>query len=411
MKKLFTNIDTLYGAYYQNPGFIKGKEMANWPSLQNAWLLVENGFIVDFGDDNKPLPDADETVSLAGKCIMPGYADSHTHLVFAAWREDEFKDRLLGMTYQEIAARGGGILNSANKLKHMTEDELFYAAIERLSDLIRQGTTSIEIKSGYGLTLNQELKMLRVIARIKAEAPIPVKITLLGAHALPEEYKNNKPAFLEMVKNELLPQAVEQIGIDFFDAFCEDGYFSVEETLELMEAAAKLNVPSKIHVNQFKASGGVAAFVKVGALSLDHLEVMEDEDFDALTNASTIPVALPGCSHFLSIPYTPGRKMIDMGMGLALASDFNPGSSPSGNMNTVVSLACIKMKLLPEEAFISSTQNGAEAMQLGHLVGSITPGKIANFIVLKEGVKPGFIPYAFGHQHIDAVYVSGEVFV
>jgi imidazolonepropionase len=409
MRTLFKNIKELIQVRNKNVSFVSGKDMNELPTIKNAYLLVENGFIADFGSmSDFPKVEVDEVIDATGKMILPTWCDSHTHIVFAGNRETEFVDRIKGLSYQEIANKGGGILNSAKKLQETPEDDLYEQSKSRLEEVMALGTGAIEIKSGYGLTLEAELKMLRVIKRLKENYEIPVKATFLGAHAVPTEYKNKKEGYIKLLIEEILPKVAEQNLAEYIDVFCETGYFSVEDTERILEAGKKHGLRPKIHVNQFSSIGGVQAGVKFNALSVDHLEEMEEEDIEVLKNTKTMPVALPGCSYFLSIPYTPGRKMIDAGLPLALATDYNPGSSPSGNMNFVVSAACVKMKLTPEEAINAATINGAYAMGLENKVGSIAVGKQANIILTKPINSYGFIPYSFGTNQIDSVYISGK---
>jgi len=354
-----------------------------------------------------PAHDEYEVVDVTGRMMLPSWCDSHTHIVYAGNREGEFVDRIKGMTYAEIAEKGGGILNSARRLQETSEDDLFEQSRKRLEEVMRLGTGAVEIKSGYGLTPEAELKMLRVIKRLQKEYSIPIKATFLAAHALPLDFKKDKGGFIDLMLKEVLPVVAEEGLADFVDVFCEKGYFSVDDTIMIMEAAEKFGLRPKIHVNQFNAIGGVAAGVKCKALSVDHLEEMSSEDYEVLDGTETMPVALPTCSYFLSIPYTPARKMIEGGLPLALASDYNPGSTPSGNMNFVLSTACIKMKMTPEEAINAATLNGAYAMGLEHEVGSITQGKRANLIMTKPINSYGFLPYSFGNPQIDRVYVDG----
>ncbi|MDO7586400.1 MAG: imidazolonepropionase, partial [Flavobacteriaceae bacterium] len=344
--------------------------------IKHAYLVVENGLITDFGSmDTCPEIQADSVVDASGKMLMPSWCDAHTHIVYAGNREAEFVQRIQGMGYEEIAAAGGGILNSAKKLQETSEDSLYEQSSIRLEALIGLGTGAIEIKSGYGLTLEAELKMLRVIRRLKEAYPIEIKATFLGAHAVPEKYKGNKQAYLKMLIDEVLPKVAKEKLAEYIDIFCEKGYFDLADTALMLAAGKKYGWIPKIHVNQFSAFGGVGLGVQFNALSVDHLEEMRAEDIEVLKETKTMPVALPGCSFFLGIPYTPARKMIQAGLPLALASDYNPGSSPSGNMNLVVSLACIKMKMTPEEAINAATINGAYAMGLENEVGSISIGK------------------------------------
>lgn len=383
--------------------------MKELPVLDNAWLLVENEKIADFGKmaDLPTFEDA-SVIDAYGKMLLPGWIDSHTHLVYAGNREQEFVDRINGLTYEEIAEKGGGIVNSAKKLQETSEDDLYLQSAKRLEEVIKMGTTAIEIKSGYGLTTEAELKMLRVIRKLKQNYKLPVKATFLGAHALPPEFKNNKDGYMDLLINEMLPKVAEAGLADYVDVFCEKGYFSVEDTHRLLEAGKKYDLIPKIHVNQFNAIGGIKAAVAHNALSVDHLEVMKPEDLEALKSSDTIPVALPSCSLFLGIPYTPAREILDNDLPLALATDYNPGSTPSGNMNLVISLACIKMKMNPEEAINAASINAAYAMGILDTHGSITRGKAANLILTEDIPSYGFLPYSFGANHINSVYINGK---
>lgn len=384
--------------------------MKELPSIKNAWLLIKNDKIADFGSMvDLPELNADKTIDATGKIILPTWCDSHTHIVYAGNRELEFADRINGLSYEEIANRGGGILNSAKTLQETPEEEVYEQSAKRLEEVMKLGTGAVEIKSGYGLTEEAELKMLRVIKRLRENYDLPVKSTFLGAHAIPKEYKNDPDAYMELVIKEILPKVAEEKLADYIDIFCEKGYFSVEDTHKLLSAAKEFGLKPKIHVNQFNAIGGVKAGVEHGALSVDHLEVMTEEDIKVLKGSNTMPVALPSCSLFLSIPYTPARRILAAELPLALATDFNPGSTPSGNMNLVVSLACIKMKMTPEEAINAATINGAYAMELSETHGSITKGKMANFIVTKDIPSYTFLPYAFGTNSIESVYINGKI--
>lgn len=380
------------------------------PTLSNAWLLFNGTQIEDYGTMNLP-PDGNfaQIIDCTGRFVLPAWCDSHTHIVYAGNREQEFVDRINGLTYLEIAEKGGGILNSAKKLQETSEKELYDQSAARLEEVLYLGTGAIEIKSGYGLTPEAEMKMLRVAKKLAKKYPVAIKTTFLGAHALPTEFKNNKKGYLDLVCNEMIPKVVQEDLAHFIDVFCEEGYFSVEDTERILSEGKKFGLIPKIHVNQFNAIGGVEAGVRHQALSVDHLELLTDEDLNALKNSETMPVALPGCSYFLSIPYTPGRRIIDAGLPLALATDFNPGSSPSGNMNFVVATACIKMKLTPEEAINAATINGAYAMGLSDSHGSITKGKAASVIITEEIPSYGYLPYAFGSNCIDQVILNGRV--
>lgn len=408
MSRLFINIKELVQVRENSIEFLSGQEMKDLPTIQDAYLWIEDGKIKDYGSmKNCPVLNV-ECVDASGRMIFPTWCDSHTHIVYAGNRESEFVDRINGLTYAEIANRGGGILNSAKTLMETSEQELYNQSAARLEQVMRQGTGAVEIKSGYGLTLEGELKMLRVIKKLKENYSIPIKSTFLGAHAVPLDYKDDKSGYLKMMMEELLPRIVEEGLADYIDIFCEQGYFTVEDAELIMESGKEYGLQSKIHVNQFYAIGGVQAGVKHGALSVDHLEVMRDEDIEILKNTRTMPVALPACSYFLTIPYTPARKMLDAGLPLALASDYNPGSSPCGNMNFVVSAACIKMKMTPEEAINAATINAAYAMDISDELGSITRGKRANIMLSKPMNSYAFLPYAFGENHISEVYINGE---
>jgi len=410
MSLLIINIKELLQVRETNVTIVKGNDMKILPTIKNAYVLIDYDTIVEYGsmDDYENI-EADEVIDAEGKIVLPAWCDSHTHLVFAGNRSQEFVDRINGLTYEEIAARGGGILNSAEKLQNSSEDELYEQSLKRLNTVIKLGTGAIEIKSGYGLTVDAELKMLRVIKRLSKESQVKIKATLLGAHALPKEYKDNKSAFVDLVINEMIPKVSKEHLAEYIDVFCEKGYFSLEDTERILNAGVEHGLIPKIHVNQFNAFGGVALGVKYNALSVDHLEELNNEDIDALKNSKTMPVALPSCSYFLSIPYTPARQIIDAGLPIALATDYNPGSTPSGNMNFVVSTACIKMKMTPEEAINAATINGAYAMGISNQYGSICRGKKANLIITKEIPSYHYLPYAFGDNLIDKVIINGRI--
>jgi imidazolonepropionase len=387
---------------------LRGKELSELKSIENAWLLLENDTIKNFGSMDTCPSFEGETIDASGKMILPTWCDSHTHLVFATSREEEFEMRLKGKSYQEIAEADGGILNSAKKLQNTSEDDLFESAWKRLNEVIKMGTGAIEIKSGYGLSVAGELKMLRVIKRLKEKSPIPIKANFLGAHSYPSEYKDNHQGYIDLIVNEMLPQIAKEGLADYIDAFCEKVAFSVAETEQIIEAGAKYGLKAKIHTNQFNCMGGIELCVKHNALSVDHLEVVNEEEMECLKNSETIATLLPSAPFFLSDPYQPARGLIDTGAAVALASDYNPGSSPSGNMNFVVSLACVKLKMTPEEAINAATINGAFAMELEHDYGSIAIGKKANFIVTKPINSAAFIPYSFGKDAIDQVIINGK---
>jgi imidazolonepropionase len=410
MTTLITNIKELLQVRENSISKVSGAEMAILPTIKNAFLVIENDLITDFGSmENLPKIKADTLIDANGKMVLPTWCDSHTHIVYAGNREQEFVDRINGMTYEEIANRGGGILNSAKKLNETSEEAIYNQSKARLEEIMHLGTGAVEIKSGYGLTVDGELKMLRVIQRLAQNYPITIKATFLGAHAFPIAFKENHKGYIDSIINEMLPEIAKNKLADYIDAFCETGYFTVEETEQIMEAGIRYGLKPKIHVNQFNSIGGIQAGIKYKALSVDHLEIMTTEDIDALKSTETMPVALPSCSYFLSIPYTPAREMIKAGLPLALATDYNPGSTPSGNMNFVVATACIKMKMTPEEAINAATINGAYAMGISETHGSITIGKKANIIITKPIPSYYQLPYAFGSNLIDSVYLEGQI--
>lgn len=406
-KILIKNIKGLVQAGENIPHIRKGAEMQQLAIIENAFLAVEDGIIVEYGSMEEWGGIVDwrgiEIIDAEGKYVLPAFCDSHTHLVFAKTREEEFVDRIHGLTYEEIALKGGGILNSARRLNEKTEDELFQDALKRLELVKSYGTGAIEIKSGYGLTVEAELKMLRVIKRLKEVAGIPVKATFLGAHAFPAEYKENHRGYIDLIINEMIPRIAEEKLADYIDVFCERNYFSVEEMEEILIAGKKHGLKPKVHVNQFSILGGIEKAIELGALSVDHLEEISDQDIEALKNSDCIPTLLPSCSHFISIPFADARKMIDAGLPVALASDFNPGTTPTGNLNVVLSLACIKMKMTPEEAINALTINAAYAMDLSESHGSISLGKSGKVIITKEIPSLAYLPYSFGDVNIERV--------
>ena len=409
MKTLITNIKELIQVRETPIKKVSGAEMGILPTIENAYLLIEDNLISDFGKmENLPSISVEKIIDVAGKVVLPAWCDSHTHIVYAGNRVQEFVDRINGLSYEEIANRGGGILNSAKKLNETSEEEIYNQSKLRLEEVMSQGTGAVEIKSGYGLTVEGELKMLRVIKKLKENYPVAIKATFLGAHAFPTEFKENHSGYIDVIINEMLPKIAKENLADYIDAFLETGYFSIEETERIMEAGKKYGLTAKIHVNQFTAISGIEACVKHKALSVDHLEIVTDEDIEILKNSETMPVALPSCSYFISIPYTPARKMLNAGLPLALASDFNPGTTPSGNMNFVVATACIKMKMTPEEAINAATINGAYAMGISETHGSITKGKQANLIITKPITSYYQLPYAFGTDLIDEVIIEGK---
>lgn len=409
MQTLFINIKELLQVRKIPVEKVSGNEMKLLPKIDHAYLLIENNLIIDFGPMvNCPsLPNA-KVIDATDRVILPTWVDSHTHIVYAGNRIQEFVDRINGLSYEEIASRGGGILNSAKKLNETSEEELYEQSEVRLQEIMQQGTGAVEIKSGYGLTVEGELKMLRVIKQLKANYPIAIKATFLGAHAFPIEFKENHSGYLKLLIDEMLPKIAAENLADYIDAFLETGYFSIEETEMIMEAGKKYGLIPKIHVNQFTAIGGIKTCVENGALTVDHLEIITDEDILALQNSQTMPVALPSCSYFISIPYTPARKIIDAGLPLALATDYNPGTTPSGNMNFVVATACIKMKMTPEEAINAATINGAYAMGISATHGSISKGKRANLIITQPINNYYELPYSFGTNLIEKVMIEGQ---
>ena len=406
---LIKNIKQLVQVREDGNSSVRGKEMAELPSINNAWILVKHGIIEDYGSmDNCP-EDPKAVIDATGKLVLPAWCDSHTHLVFADTREDEFVGRIKGLTYQEIAAAGGGILNSAKKLADKSEEELIASATERLNEIMHLGTGAVEIKSGYGLSVEAELKMLRIIKHLKENHLLTIKATFLGAHAIPSEYKENREEYIRLIIEEMLPIIAKEKLADYIDVFCETNYYTPEETSRILKAGIKHGLKPKIHVNQFNTIGGIQVGIENNAISVDHLEVMTEQDKKDLAASNVIPTALPSCSFFLGIPYAPAREMIEAGLPLCLATDYNPGSTPSGNIPFVISLACLKMKLLPEEAINAVTMNGSCAMELQHELGSITRGKKANLIITKPINSINNIPYSFGSNLIDTVLINGYV--
>lgn len=396
MATIITNIGLLAGVH--NPGAaLRGEALASIPVMENAWLCIEDGYIAGYGSMiNDPIPHAQQSFDAAGRMILPAWVDSHTHLVFAATREGEFVDKINGLSYAEIAAKGGGILNSARKLQAMPEDELFRLAWARLEEVKHLGTGAIEIKSGYGLTVEAELKMLRVIRQLRNKSSIPIRSTFLGAHSFPPEFKEDHEGYIRLIIDDMLPKVAAEGLADYIDVFCEQGFFSPEQTERICRAGMALGLKPKIHANQLHLSGGVQTGVKLGAISVDHLETMDEAAIAALAGSTTIGTMLPSAAFFLRMPYQPARALISQNCALALASDYNPGSSPSGNMNLVVSLACIAMKMLPEEAINAATINGAFAMEVQDQLGSIAIGKKAILNIADFGAGLAYLPYSFG---------------
>lgn len=412
MRHIYKNIKSLMGGYSSPVVRLKGKQMAAVPEIENAYLIVEDGVVRDFGkmedlDANMCAGTADTVVEdLTGKYVFPAFADSHTHIVYAGSRETEYEDKIRGLSYVEIAKRGGGILNSADLLHVTSEDELYETAMKRLQMCVEGGTGAIEIKSGYGLSTEDELKMLRVIRRMKENAPIAVKSNFLAAHAFPRNYLDNHEGYVDLIVNEMIPLVAGEGLADFIDVFCDEGFFTVEQTDRMLEAGCRYGLRPKIHANELALSGGVQVGVKYNALSVDHLEHVGQAERDALRDSETMATALPGAAFFLGMPYSPVREMIDDGLAVALASDFNPGSSPSASMKFVLSLASIKMKLTPFEALNAATVNGACAMGLGGEYGQIVRGKKANFVITKPMSSFAYFSYAYTENLIDKVIVN-----
>lgn len=410
MTTLISNIKMLVNTR-EEQHLLRGKELSHLPCIENAFLIIEDDRIAEYGSMKEVkfrVADFTTHYDAGARMVLPCWCDSHTHLVFAGSRENEFVDKIKGLTYQDIAAKGGGILNSARKLNQMAEEELYRQSEKRLQEIMQLGTGAVEIKSGYGLTVEGELKMLRVIQRLKKTSKIPIKATFLGAHALPSEYRDNRQGYIDLIIREMLPVVAKENLADYIDVFCDEGFFTPAETEQICTAGKAVGLKPKIHANQLAVSGGVEAGVRLGAISVDHLESMDDDAVETLANATTIGTLLPTAAFFLRMSFQPARKLIDRNCAIALASDYNPGSSPSGNMNFVVALSCIQMKMLPEEAINAATINGAYAMELEHEVGSISPGKRANLIITKENPSLAYLPYSFGSNLIERVMISGE---
>ena len=413
MKTVIKNISELVQVEHQIRKWVSGSEMSKIDTIKDGFIEIQDGIITAFGsmDQWTGIDDWNNTeiIDANGGIVFPSYCDSHTHLVFAGNRENEWEQRIKGASYEDIAKNGGGILNSAKKLQETSEDELLKKTLQRAKEVMKMGTGAIEIKSGYGLTIESELKILRVIKRLKKLSPLTIKATFLGAHAIPQEYKTNKSAYLDLIIDKMLPQIAKEQLAEYIDIFCEEGYFSVEDTERLLEAAQSYGLIPKTHVNQFTIQGGVKASIKYKALSVDHLEIMNEEDIEVLKGSECMPTLLPSCSFFLGIPYGPAKKLIENDLPVALASDYNPGSSPSGNMNFVASLGCIRMGMTPEEVINATTINTAYAMGLSQELGSIAVGKKANLFITKPITSYALIPYSFGHQYIDKIIINGKI--
>jgi imidazolonepropionase len=415
MKTLIKNIKELIAIDDEARLLVKGKDMAVLNTIKNAWLLIDGEIIENFGSmsdfSDEKLGNCEEykEIDAEGKIVMPSFCDSHTHLVYAGSREIEYSDKIKGLSYEEIAKRGGGILNSAKLLAKTSEDELYEQSLARVHEIIAQGTGAVEIKSGYGLSLESEMKMLRVIKRLKETTPLIIKSTFLGAHAVPAEYKANQDEYVDLVINEMLPQVAAEGLADYIDVFCDNGFFTVEQTDRILMAGMKHGLRPKIHANELANSGGIQVGVKYNALSVDHIEYTGDEEIQALLNSETMPTILPGAAFFLNMPYAPARDMINAGLPVAIASDYNPGSSPSGNMKLMMSFACVNYRMLPEEAIYATTINTAYAMGISDITGSISIGKLANLIITNDISTYQFLPYAYGSDLINTVILKGEV--
>ena len=412
MKTVIKNISQLVQFDDQNLKFRAGNDMNCLNTIDNAYIEIENGKISNFGDMDEwsGISDWNSTTIIDANegLVLPTFCDSHTHLVFAESRESEFNDRINGLSYQEIAQNGGGILNSAKKINQIDEEILYERSLKRLNKLIKLGTGAIEIKSGYGLSVESELKILRVIKKLKETTPICIKSTFLGAHAVPEKYKKNKKEYIELIIDKMLPEIASNDLADYIDIFCEEGYFTNEDTIRILQAGKKYNLQGKTHVNQFNSLGGVKSSIDNDSLSVDHLEIMKEDDFLAFKGSKTIATILPSCSFFLGIPYSPAKEFISRNIPINLASDYNPGSSPSGNMNLVASLGSIKLKMNAEQVINSTTLNGAYAMGLEKELGTISIGKIANLIITKPIPNYQYLHYSFGENLIDKVIIAGE---
>lgn len=406
---ILKNIKTLIGIEEDGLLLRKGSDMNTLHAIDDAWLLIENGIIKDYGTGNKDITEDVEVIDCSGKMVLPSFCDSHTHIVYAGSREVEYIDKIKGLSYEEIAKRGGGILNSSRRLHDASEDELLKGALERTNEVIQYGTGAIEIKSGYGLNTEDELKMLRIVRELKKISPLTIKATFLGAHAVPEEYKGRQPEYVDLIIKEMIPRVAEEGLADYIDVFCDKGFFTPDETSRILEAGIAYGLRPKIHANELDYSGGIQIGVKYNALSVDHLEFTGDEEIEILLESNTMPTILPGAAFFLNMVHAPARKMINAGLPLAMASDFNPGSSPSGNMQLILSMGCIMFRLLPNEAINACTLNSAYAMGISDKLGSITKGKVANVNITKPIPTIEFMPYYYGSNKIEKVILNGEV--
>ncbi len=409
MTTLIENIGALIQVEHEIRPFVAGEQMNHLPEIKNAYLLIEDETIKAFGPMSESPAIADQIIDADGRFVMPSFCDGHTHIVYAGSREHEFIDKINGLSYEEIAARGGGILNSAKKLHETSEDDLYEQALQRAYEVIGFGTGAMDIKSGYGLTVEDELKMLRVVRRLKETTPLTIRANFLGAHAVPAEFKGRQSDYVDLICNEMIPAVAAEYLADFIDVFCDKGFFTVEETARILEVGAKYGMRPKIHANELDVSGGVQVGVKYNAISVDHLERTTEAEIEALRNTNTIPTFLPGTSFFLGLPYGDAKNMINAGLPVALASDYNPGSTPSGNMKFVLSLACIQMRLTPAQAINAATINGAAALGLADTHGSIAVGKRANLIITKPIPSIDYIPYAYSSDFVEVVILGGEV--
>lgn len=407
-RTLITNIKSLVQVEDTAREAVCGKDMAEVKTIENAYLLIEDDKIADFGTMDTLSENADLTIDAKQRFVLPSFCDSHTHLVYAGSREIEYIDKIRGLSYEEIAKRGGGILNSAKRLQEASEDELFEDAMQRLEEIISYGTGAVEIKSGYGLTTEAELKMLRVIRRLKEASPLTIKANFLGAHGVPLEYRGRQGDFVNLVIDEMIPQVAKENLAEFIDVFCDTGFFTVEETARMLEAGTKHGLVPKIHANELDYSGGIEVGVKYGALSVDHLECVGEKEIATLKTSKTMPTILPGAAFFLNMPYSPARKMIEAGLPIAMASDFNPGSSPSGNMQMVLTFACVNYRLTPQEAINATTINSAYAMGISRTHGSIAKGKQANFYITKDIPTIEYIPYYYGTNKVERTFLNGK---
>ncbi len=412
MKILIENIKTIVGSNPAPKEKLAGKEMSQLPCLDNAWISIENGLISGLGTMKEGMPEKakfDKVINAESRFVFPSWCDSHTHIVYAGSREGEFVDRIKGLSYEETARNGGGILNSAERLNKTSEDELFESAMGRLNEITKYGTGAVEIKSGYGLSVDGELKMLRVIKKLKQHSPLTIKANFLGAHAMPTKYKQNRQEYVNLIIHEMLPVIAKEKLADYCDVFCDRGFYTIEETDAILQAAAKHGLQPKIHANELDYSGGIQVGVKNKALSVDHLEFTGDAEIDCLLKSATMPTLLPSTAFFLGLHYPPARKMIDAGLPIALATDYNPGSSPSGRMAFILSLACVKLKMLPEEAINAATVNSAYAMGVSNAHGTITAGKTASLFITHPIPSYSFLPYSYGSDLIETVIVKGEI--